>query len=225
MWARVPRAVAPELPSGLTSLSGPAVVTAMTYDDSPVGPYRELSVAVPARLGLRPGLCTVAMVVTSADARLECRRTWGLPAELGALQWSAGDGERVMVWRERGLVLRGRAWGPPLAAVVPLRWVQWLPGGPVVLPRRLRARMRLARCQVEVPVDDELAWLGGGHHGLAVQGARIVASAARRPAGLLSSVPWRQRVRSGAPEPAGGAATIAGLGRMAQLVRAQPSHG
>ena len=197
----------------------------MSYDDSPVGPYRELSVAVPARLGLRPGMCTVAMVVTSADARLACRRTWGLPAERGELDWIATAGTREMLWRERELVLRGRVWGPPLVTIVPLRWVQGRPGGPVVLPRRLRARVRMAHCEVEVPADDDLAWLEGRHRGIALQGARIVAGAARRPAGVLSSVPWRERVRARAPEPAGGAATMAGPGRMAQLVRAQPSHG
>lgn len=224
-WVRVPGGAGPSLPSGLISVPGPAAVAAMSYDDSPVGPYRELSVAVPARLGLRPGLCTVAMVVTSAEARLECWRSWGLPAELGALRWSVDGDDREMSWEERGLVLRGQPWGPRLATVVPLRWVQWRPGGPVVLPRRLRARMRAARCTVDVSGDDVLAWLEGCHHGVALQGARIVAGVARRPAGLLSSVPWRERVRSRAPEPAGGTATMTGPGRMAQLVRAQPSHG
>ena len=193
------------LPPGLRSLPGPAAVVAMRYDDSPVGPYVELSVLVPARLGLRPGMCTVAMVVTSAEARLECRRHWGLPAELGDLRWSAGPagGERTLSWEDRGLTFTGRPFGPAvLAPFVPLRSVAWRPTGAVVLARRLRARVRPARCRIEVAADDDLAWLAGAHAGVALAGARIVAGAARRPAGLLSSVPWRDRATGGAPEPA-----------------------
>ena len=190
----------------------------MRYDDSPVGPYVELSVLVPARLGLRPGMCTVAMVVTSAEARLECRRNWGLPAEVGALRWSAGAaaesgatgsgsgvgaGVRTLSWDERGLLFTGRPFGPSvLAPIVPVRSVAWRPTGAVVLGRRLRARVRAARCRIEVAAGDDLAWLAGSHPGVALTGARIVASAARRPAGLLSSVPWRERATGGAPEPA-----------------------
>ena len=190
----------------------------MRYDDSPVGPYMELSVLVPARLGLRPGMCTVAMVVTSAEARLECRRNWGLPAELGALRWSSGAaadsgapdsvsgvgaGVRTLSWEERGLLFTGRPFGPSvLAPMVPVRSVAWRPTGAVVLGRRLRARVRAARCRIEVAAGDDLAWLAGSHPGVALTGVRIVAGAARRPAGLLSSVPWRERATGGAPEPA-----------------------
>lgn len=178
----------------------------MRYDDTPVGPYLELTVVVPARLGLRPGMCTVAMVVTSAEARLECRRSWGLPAELGNLQWSVSpDGdERTLTWGERGLSFTGRAFGPSVfAPLVPVRSVAWRPSGAVVLARRLRARVRPARCRVDVGAGDDLAWLAGPHPGMALAGARIVAAAARRPTGLLSSVPWRDRAGTGAPEPAG----------------------
>lgn len=214
------------LPPGLRSLPGPAAVVAMRYDDSPVGPYVELSVLVPARLGLRPGMCTVVMVVTSAEARLECRRNWGLPAELGALRWAAGGGVRTLSWEERGLSFTGRPFGPTvLAPMVPIRSVAWRPTGAVVLGRRLRARARAARCRIEVAADDDLGWLAGSHPGLALAGARIVAGAARRPAGLLSSVPWRERATGGAPEPAACAGYHDTPGRMAQLVRAQPSHG
>ncbi|MGI8684194.1 MAG: acetoacetate decarboxylase family protein [Acidimicrobiales bacterium] len=194
------------LPPGLFPLPGPAAVVAMRYDDTPVGPYIELSVAVPARLGLRPGLCTVAMVVTSSDALAECRRSWGLPAELGDLRWSAGAGaagDRTVAWEARGLVFTGHAYGPSvLAPVVPVRSVAWRPTGAVVLARRMRARVRPARCVIEVRADDDLSWLAGHHPGMDLAGARIVAQAARRPAGLLSSVPWRERQAGTAPEPA-----------------------
>lgn len=175
----------------------------MSYDDSPVGPYLELSLAIPARLGLRPGLCVMAQVVTSAEARRVCREQWGLPTEVGPLRWSADGDERVMGWEERGLVLRARGRGPAVPTLVPARSLQWRPGGPVVSPRRLWARVRSAPCDMEVPADDELAWLLGAHPGVLLQGARVVASPARSPAGLLSSVPWREGARSAAPEPAG----------------------
>lgn len=204
-WVARPHDWRPALPEGLAALRGPGALVAMSYDDSPVGPYVELSLVVPARLGLRPGMCTVAMVVTSAEARLECRRSWGLPTELGDLRWSGDDGEEwTITWVERGLSLTGRAFGPSvLAPLVPVRSVAWRPSGPVVLARRLRARVRPARCRVEVGDGDELAWMAGPHRGVTLAGARIVASAARRPAGLLSSVPWRERAGPGAPEPAG----------------------
>lgn len=192
------------LPPGLAPLPGPAALVAMRYDASPVGPYVELSVLVPARLGLRPGLCTVAMVVTSPDALAECRRSWGLPAELGDLRWSVGDEpSRGLTWDDRGLAVTARAFGPAvLAPLVPVRSVAWRPGGAVVLVRRLRARVRPARCRVEVAAGGELAWLAGAHPGVVLAGARIVAQPARRPAGLLSSVPWRERGTGTAPEPA-----------------------
>ena len=209
----VPRAGAAPvtLPPRLAAIPGPAAVIAMRYDDSPVGPYLELSVAVPARLGLRPGLSTVAMVVSSPEARLACRRTWGLPTEVGGLRWDAHGGDRAMVWEGRGFAVRGRPRGPALPVLVPVRSVQWREGEPVVLPRRVRARVRFARCVVEAAADDDqLSWLAGAHHGLLLGGARVTAAPARRPAGVVSSVPWRERVVPSPAEPAGGAATMAG---------------
>lgn len=199
------RAPGPALPPRLRAAPGPAAVVAMQYDDSPFGPYVELSVLVPARLGLRLGMFTVAMVVTSAEARIACRLQWGLPTELGDLGWSAGPGgERTLSWDERNMCFSGHGVGPSLfAPFVPVRSVAWRPSGPVVLTRRLRARARVARCRIDVDAADELAWLAGQHPGVALSGARVVAAAARRPAGLLSSVPWRERADGGAPEPAG----------------------
>lgn len=208
-WVAWPPAQAHSLAPGLAPLPGPAAVVAMRYDDSPVGPYVELSVVVPARLGLRPGLFTVAMAVTSPEALAECRRSWGLPAELADLRWSVGDGDtgggdvRTVAWEARGLVFTGRGFGPSvLAPFVPVRSVAWRPSGAVVVARRLRARVRVAKCSVEVAPDDDLSWLAGRHPGMALAGARVVAQAARRPTGLLSSVPWPERAGPAAPEPA-----------------------
>lgn len=196
------------LPPALRPVPGPAAVVAMHYHDAPVGPYVELSVVVPARLGLRVGVCTVAMAVSTPPARLECRRIWGLPAEVGRLRWAAGAGgdpdARAATWDERGLRLTGRPFGPAaLLPLVPARSLGWRPGGPVVAPRRLRARVRPARVVVELDRDDDLAWLAGAHPGVMLGGARVVAGAARRPAGLLSSVPWPAPAAGGTLEPAG----------------------
>ena len=224
-WVPPPVRAAVPLAPGLAPLPGPAAVIAMAYDDSPVGPFLELSVVVPARLGLRPGLSTVVMVVSSPEARLALRQTWGLPAEVGGLRWEASGESRSMTWEGRGVAVRARPRGPALPVLVPVRSVQWREGGAVVLPRRVRARARFAACQVDVDAEDALAWAAGPHRGMVLRGARIAAAAARRPAGVVSSVPWRERVVPSPAEPAGGAATMAGPGRMAQLVRAQPSHG
>ena len=191
------------------------------YDHSPFGPYLELSVAEPARLGLRPGLCVTTMALTSADVRAACRPLWGLSAELGTLRWSDEGDERALTWVERGVTIRGRPWGPGLPAAVPVGSVQRRSDGPVLAPRRFRARVRLAGTAVTVPEGDQLAWLDGPHPGALMTGVRVVAFPARRPTGLLSTL----RVPLRAPDPAGGAATMALPGRMAQLVRAQPSHG
>ena len=211
-WASRPSGVPSSLPPGLSPVPGPAAIVAMSYDDSPVGPYLELSVVVPARLGLRPGLSVVAMAVTSPEARMAGRRNWGLPADLAALRWEVDGAERVMTWEERGLVLRGVLGRPGVAAVLPVRSLQWRDGAPAVLPRRLRARVSPARCRIEVADgDDPVAWAAGIHRGMAMQGVRVVAAAARRPAGVVSSVPWRDRIAPSPAEPAGGAATLAAV--------------
>ena len=76
-----------DLPEGLRRVPGPCSITAARYDDSPVGPYRELAVGEPAHLGARVGLCITTMAVTSADSRLGGRVNWGFPKELGTLVW------------------------------------------------------------------------------------------------------------------------------------------
>ena len=215
VWSSGSEAGSPDLPSGLRRLPGFAAVAATRYTDSPVGPYLELSVAVPARLGLRPGLCVTTMVQTSAAARVGCRAGWGLPAELGTLRWSASaDGrERSMVWEERGVAVRGVAVRWALPAVVPVRGVQRRGDGPVVVPRRVFALTRLARVTVsvdEASTGDPLAWIAGSHAGAVMSSVRMLVRPARRPAGLWSSL----RAPLTSPEPAmvkardGGGTTI-----------------
>lgn len=199
-WARLPKpAHRALLPPGLRTSPGPAAVVASRFTASPVGAYDELTVAVPARVGLRPGLAAVLAVVNNAEARLGARRNWGLPAELGTLVWSmAAGGAEVLRWEERDIEVMGERRGPGLPILVPLRSVQRRSDGPVVVPRRLWGLARAARVSIEVETDDDFAWLAGPHPGAMVSGSGVVMQPARRPIGLLSSL----RAPLWAPEPA-----------------------
>ena len=235
-WVKAPKELRSLLPAGVSSLPGRAALVAVRYTDSPVGPYLELSLALPARIGLRPGLCVVFQIVSSAEARLAYRANWGLPATVGPLTWSPKGHERVLRCEEPGIEVRGLPVGPTFPAIVPVRSVQRRSDGPVVLPRRFLSLVRLARTTVAVADSADghagvpLHGLAGVHPGAVMAGARILARPARHPAGLWSSL----RAPLAAPEPAlttGVAppailATVAPrTGRLAQLVRAQPSHG
>src|SRR5438105_9936483 len=122
------------VPPDLRPLPGPAVVVAARYQESPVGPYSELAVCEPARLGLRPGLCATTIVVDSADARVGGRLNWGYPKELGTLVWDTDGDERELRWVERGIVVRGWRGGPVLPLLIPLRNLQHRADGPVIVP-------------------------------------------------------------------------------------------
>ena len=197
-WARRARIPSGVLPEGLQSLPGPAVVAGVRYTSSPVGPFLELVVAVPARLGLRPGFFAVADAVSEPAAKVGLRCNWGFPAEVARLTWSADGDERVVRWEERGLELRARPFGLRVPVVARVRSVQRRGDGPVVVPRRLLSLARLARTAVEVPPDDaELAWLAGPHGGLVLSSARLVMRPARHPSGVLSS--FRAPLRAAEP--------------------------
>src|SRR5437588_11399065 len=86
------------LPSDIRSLPGPALVAAIRYADSPVGPFLELAVAEPARLGLRPGFCVTTSVVSAPPARVGGRLGWGFPRELGRLSWVRDDTSVGLRW-------------------------------------------------------------------------------------------------------------------------------
>ncbi len=187
-----------ELPDGLRRMPGPCAITAARYDDSPVGPYRELAVGQPARLGARLGVCITTMAVTSVDSRLGGRVNWGFPKELGTLVWyDEGDG-RVLRWEERGIIVRATPVGPALPVLLPLRALQRRSVGLVSVLGHARGRGRMARVEVSVPDDDPLAGLAGRHVGLMVAGMRLVVSPARRPVGLTATL----RAPLRAPEPA-----------------------
>ena len=141
----------PPLPAGLHPMPGPLVVAAARFTESPVGPYLELSVAEPARLGARIGLCVTLMVVDSPDSRLGGRLNWGLPKELGTLRWLADDDERTLAWEDRDVVVRGVPSGPSVPMVAPVRSLQRRADGLVVVGGRMRGHARPARVEITRP--------------------------------------------------------------------------
>jgi len=186
------------LPSGVHAVPGLRLIIGARYDQSPVGPYLELAVCEPARLGGRIGMCVTTMVVNTVEARRGGRANWGMPKQLGTLDWLADGDDRTLTWAERGLTLRARPIGPPLPTLVPFRSIQVGSGGPLSATARLRGRGRLARVEVDMGANDPLAWTNGGHVGIIVSSARFVmgeACPATTPRAL------RARTRP-APEPA-----------------------
>ena len=187
-----------DLPDGLRRIPGPFQLIGARYEDSPVGPYRELAVGEPARLGARLGVCITTMAVTSVDSRLGGRVNWGFPKELGTLVWLDEGDDRILRWEERGIVVRAVPVGPPLPVLLPLRALQRRADGLVSVRGHARGRGRMARVEVTTPDDDPLAGLSGRHRGLLVSGMRLVVNPARRPVGLSATLTAPLR----APEPA-----------------------
>lgn len=187
-----------DLPSGLHPMPGPRLVIASRFDESPVGPYLELCVAEPARLASRVGMCVTTIVVTTPEARLGGRVNWGLPKELGSLDWTEEGDTRVLRWAERDVVVRATPVGPPLPTLVPFRTLQRRADGPISAAARLRGLARPARVEVTVPAADPLAWIQGRHLGTVVASARLVMGEACPPRDSHAA----RRAPRQAPEPA-----------------------
>jgi len=168
------------LPNGIEPTLGPLLIVAASYATSPVGPYLELAVGQPARLGARFGSCVTTMIVDSAAPRDAGRRHWGFPKELGSLSWSVDGEDRTLRWEERGLVIRSHPIGPSLPAFVPYVSLQQRADGPVSVSGRLRGRARLSRVELSVPAGDPLAVLDGRYSGAMVAEAKVTMSQARR---------------------------------------------
>jgi hypothetical protein len=179
-----------ELPGGLHPLAGlPRLIRATAYADSPVGPFVELVVAEPARLGLRPGWTTVSMAVSNAEARVAGRRSWGYPTELATLHWHGDGSHRELVWEERELVMTARLIEPPLPILLPVLGLQRRGDGPVVVPGRLRGIARFAKVEVTVPEGNgALSLLAGRHPGIAISGLKLLRRPSRLPTGLLATL-------------------------------------
>jgi hypothetical protein len=187
------------LPAGLRPVPGPTLVVAARYDVSPVGPYVELAVGEPARLGPRVGWCYTTIAVDAPGSRTGGRLNWGFPKELASLEWSVSGDERRLRWSEREVVVRGTPARFVLPMLVPLRALQRRNDGPVVVPGGMRGLGRRATVTVEAPPGDPLAPLAGAHPlGLHVAGLRLSVRPARLPAGWATSL----RAPLRAPEPA-----------------------
>jgi len=176
------------LPAGLQPLPGPAVVWAGHWAQTPVGPFTELAVAVPARLGLRPGLCITMAVVNNADARLAGRLGWGMPRQLGSLRWLAVGSQRKLGWADRDLevIAAVRPGAGPFTKAI--RGLQRRSDGVVIVPARLSGWIRRARVTIEVPDDDGLSPIAGSRRGWIVSGRTLVLEPSRRPRGLLRTL-------------------------------------
>ena len=188
------RASGSSLPAELHRVPGPGLLLAARYDESPVGPYLELATSEPARLGTRVGMCVTTMVVTTPEARLGGRANWGLPKELGTLDWSSDGDARVVRWLERDVVVRATPIGPPLPTLVPFRTLQRRFDGPVASTARVSGRARTARVEVSVAPGDPWLPLAGTHLGAVFSSARLVmgearAAAPRQPRRRTSRVP------------------------------------
>ena len=174
------------------------MVVAARYQESPVGPYSELIVAEPARLGLRPGMCATTAVVDSPAARVGGILNWGFPKELGTLAWETDGHQREVRWVERGMAVRGHRSGVTLPLYIPFRNLQRRGDGPVVVPASIRGRAHTAKLEIDLDDNDSLVWLAGPHRGFVVDGLHYTLDPARLPAGLTSTL----RAPLRAPEPA-----------------------
>lgn len=172
-------------------------MAAVCYTGSPVGPYLELAIGEPARLGLRPGWCITTMVVDSSESRLGGRLNWGYPKDLGTLTWRSSGDERELHWVERDVTVTGRCSRLRLPFLLPVRSLQRRGDGPVVVPGRLRGRASLTSVQVEAGGGSDLGDLTGAHPGVHVAGMRFLIRPARHPFGFTSSL----RAPLRAPEP------------------------
>ncbi len=182
------------LPEGVDRAPGPAAVAAVRYTDSPVGPFLQLMVLVPGRLGAHVGWCALVAVVDKPDAVVGLTRNWGIPASYGELRWFARDGVRQLLWEDRDLSVKARGRGIGVPMVVPHRLVQARVDGPVVVPDRHWGLFRPALVAVDVGPRDELDCLGGRHLGATVDGVHRTIAPARTPVGLLA--PLRAPVRA-----------------------------
>jgi hypothetical protein len=186
------------MPDDVRRIRGPVLIAAARYDTSPVGPYLELGIGEPARMGTRLGWCFTTMVVDAIESRTSGRERWGFPKEVGTLTWDRDGDQRELRWAERQITVRAVASSFRLPVLVPVRALQRRSDGPVVVPGRLRGLAHLASVTLDANLGDPLAPLAGVHRGCTVDGMRFAIRPARHPFGVTSSL----RAPLHAPEPA-----------------------
>ena len=182
------RLVRPPLPAPVRRLPGPALLVAVRYADSPVGPYHELALGVPARLGLRLGFCVPLMVVTSVDSRVGGQRNWGFPKELGTLQWGAHGDLVELRWKERDITVCAHQRRASFPGFAPVRALQARGDGPVIVPGRLFGWIHPGPVNITVPAGDGLAPIAGERRGAVVRGLSFVVRPARAPLGVARTL-------------------------------------
>jgi hypothetical protein len=186
-FTAAPQAERGRLPAGARALPGPGLVFAISYSSSPVGPYLETVVCIPAWYLGRPGFCVTTIAVDSEPALWAGLDFWGYPKVLGTMEWDSDGPVRELRWKERDLVVRakGAARAVPAATIVPT--VQALPdGGGAFTGLRIVGRLAPARIEIEAPEAGPLAGLAGRHRGSVASGMRM---SVPRPALLGSASP------------------------------------
>src|SRR2546423_804645 len=177
-FSRVPAAERARLPEGAHGLPGLGLVFAISYSNSPVGPYLETVVCIPARYLGRAGYCVTTIVVDSEPALWAGLDFWGYPKVLGTMEWQADGRDRELRWKERDLVVRARSsrLSVPGAAIIPT--IQALPdGGGAFTGLRIAGKQTPARIEIETPADGPLARLAGRHWGSTATGLRMTVPA------------------------------------------------
>lgn len=162
------------LPDGLDAVPGPRLLTATRYTGSPMGPYLEVALAEPARLGRHVGWCRTMVVVDRADVQRDTRMRWGVPALLGSLIWKVDGDDRSLSWHEAGVVISGRSRGVGVPWVLPQRLLQDRGPETVVLPTRLRGLAHPGAVRVDSDDRGPDAWRSPRAEPLlAVQGSHL----------------------------------------------------
>jgi hypothetical protein len=194
-----------DLPDGVARAPGPLLVSATRFSGSPHGPFLELAVAEPARLGARFGWCRTLVVVDRPDVQRELRTRWGLPAMLGRLEWSADDDIRRLSWLDRDLQVTGRVRRLALPWAISQRSLQRRGGDNVVVPSRSRGLAHTCLVRIDLvgdvalapPADPLAEALCGAHLGAVLTGLHRRWRPALAP--TVVHLPRRPNAR---PEPA-----------------------
>lgn len=176
------------LGAGLVALPGPGLLVGLCYQASPIGPFCELALLEPARMGARPGWSATLSVVNDARAQSGGRSSWGLPRQLGALVWTADGPTTSLSWREAAVTITARRLRGTWPVLVTMRLVQHRADGRVVVPVRLRALAHRARVEVEAAAGGDLGPVAGRHAGAVLSAQRIRMHPARHPIGLVHTL-------------------------------------
>ena len=181
-WARPPLA----LPDGIDTAPGPTAVAAVRYTDSPVGPFLQLMVLVPARLGAHFGWSAVRGRGRQARRRRRPQPSSGIPASQGELRWFARDGVRQLLWEDRDLSVKARGAASACPWSMPHRQCRPAPTDRWSCPDRRWGLFRPGPRHHRGQPARRLDRLIGRHLGATVDGVHRTGRPARTPVGLLA---------------------------------------